>query len=438
MPDQKSIRGNMLPAGGATATTEASQGQALLPDTFTLKRMSEMFMERSEQNVIQLNQQSLVPGQAVNFTINNVGLGESLELWVEGSVTINKSDAGAQVLNLSPEFPFNLISNINVQFNGQTVIANLSGYELLAVMAKRNKGVILGNAASAGAAFTQAAARVDKTLAYVVAGDGATFTAGDKLSGVTSVSCQASGDSVIKFGFFLELPFTVRKDLLMGLIPMQNNSVYCNVSITSPALLGSTAASPLYGTIAATTSVKSTAIAVYPQFNFWAIPSPNDPRLYSYLVSHSYLLLSQGNNPIAKTGAEALQYNLPNNYYLMSLLLTVRDSNSALTDIYSDTAGLDNLFLNYNGTARVGRRKMRARFARDAYYRRGVASMPGQIVLDLTDIDLDSNGVNTSKWLNMYLANNPMLVADVNASFSAAGTFSVLREQLVPANVQIV
>jgi hypothetical protein len=435
---ETSIRGNTIPAGGATATTQASQAQPLLPDTFTLKRLTEQFQEASEINVIQLNQQAIVPGQVANFVINNVGLGQDLELWVEGSVTLNKSDAGAQVLNFSPEFPFNLISNINVQFNGQTVIANLSGYELLGIMSKRNKGVIQGEGASAGVAFSQPLARVDKTIAYATAGAGATFTTGNGLVGVASVSCQASGDSVINFGFYLDLPFVVRRDLLLGLIPMQNNSVYCNVSITSPALLGATAASPLYGTVAATTSVKSTAIVAKPQYNFWAIPVPNNAKLYSYLVSHSYLLLSQGNNALSKTGAEALQYGMPNNYYLLSLLATIRDSNAALIDVYSSTAGLDNMYLNYNGTARIDRRGMRSRFARDTIYREAIAYLPGQVLMDMTDADLNSNGLNTTKWLNMYLANNPQLVADVQASYSSPGSFSILREQLVPAQVNLV
>jgi hypothetical protein len=237
----------------------------------------------------------------------------------------------------------------------------------------------------------------------------------------------------------LELPFTIRKDLLMGLIPMQNNSVYCNVAISSPALLGTTPASPLYNAaLGATTTHKSSAITIKPQYNFWAIPVPNDAKLYSYLVSHSYLLLSQGSNPITKTGSEALQYNLPNNYYLLGLLLTARQSTAALIDVYSSTVGLDNVYLNYNGTARIDRRNIRARFARDTYYRRAIPSLPGQLQLDLTDADLDSNGLNTTKWLNMYLANNPQIVADVQSSFSASGSFSVLREQLVPSQVSLV
>lgn len=440
MADQKSIRANMLPPGGATVTTEAGQGQALLPDTFTLKRISEIFMERSEQNVIQINQQTLTPGQVTNFIVNNVGLGESLELWVEGQVSIANADAVNTVaLTLSHEFPFNLIQNLNVQFNGQTVIANLSGYELLAIMAKRHKNLFLGDAASAGNKVAQNLARVSKALAYVEAGSNVTLAAGNNLCGVTTATVAANSTGVLKFGFYLELPFTLRKDLLLGLIPMQNNSVYCNVAITSPLLLGTTAASPLYKSdLPATATHSASAINVYPHYNFWSIPVPNDPKLYSFLVSHSYMLLSQANNPLTKTGAEALQYNMPNNYYLLFLLLTLRNSTGALQDIYSATAGLTNPYLNYNGTARVDRRLIQPRFARQTLQYEGIPSSLGQLVWDATDVEYLPNGTCTTKWLNMYLANNPQFVADVGAAFSATGSYSVLREQLVPANVQIV
>jgi hypothetical protein len=439
MADQTSIRGNMVNSGGVSTTTASGQGQPLLPDTYTLKKLSEIFAERSESNVIQLTQQALVPGQVSNFIINNVGLGESLELWVEGSVTVNKSDAATCALTLSHEFPYNMIQNINVQFNGQTVLANLSGYELLGLMAKRNKNFIQGAASSAGVRFAQNLSRVDKAQAYITAGTGCTLAAGNNIAGVTTATVQASGDSIINFGFYLELPFVLRKDLLLGLIPMQNNSVYCNVSITSPALLGTTAASPLFNsTLPATVTLKSSNIAIYPHYNFWSIPTPNDAKLYAYLVSHSYMLLSQGSNTLSKTGAEAFQYLMPNNYYLLGLLATIRDSTGALMDVNSATAGLDNLYLNYNGTARVDRRKMGARIARQSYYYGSIPSPLGQIVLDLTDVEFQTNGVNTSKWLNMYLANNPLIVADVQSGFSVSGTFSMLREQLVPANVQLI
>jgi hypothetical protein len=46
--------------------------------------------------------------------------------------------------------------------------------------------------------------------------------------------------------------------------------------------------------------------------------------------------------------------------------------------------------------------------------------------------------MNTAKWLDFYEANAPLLEADVQTSFSTVGYYSVLREQLVPSQVQLV
>ncbi len=440
MPEeQKSVRGNMVPQGGPTQTADIGQGQALLPDTLTLTRMSEIFMERSENNCIQLNAVNLSLSQATAFVINNVGLGESLELWVEGNIQIKNNGAAAENVNLAPEFPFNLLSNILVQFNGQTVISSLSGYELLGIMAKRYKGLLIGDKRSFGSPFSQNLCRVPSAVAYVQAGNANTTlnsSEGNSLTGVTTVTIAANQVGQINFGFYVRLPFTLRDDLLLGLIPMQNNSVYCNVTLTCPGInLQSTSpTSPIYGGTG-NVALQAATIQAKPTYNFWAIPVPNDPKLYAYLVSHSYMLLSQANNPFTKTGAEALQYNLPNNYYLLALILTLRDSNGALLDIPTK---VNNPYLSYNGTIRVDRRDVKTRFARQEIYYEAIASPLGQILWDATDVTYLPNGTNTSKWLNMYLANNPQFVADIDASVAVPGNFSVLREQLVPANVQIV
>lgn len=436
MAEQKSVRGNALPPGGAMATTEAGQGQPLLPDTFTLRRLSEQFQERSEANCIKLNQVPLTPGQQASFVIQNVGLGDSLELLVSGSVSLVNTDTDPQDVSLSYEFPFNLFQNLLTQFNGQTVINSLSGYELLQIMAKRGKNIYQGTGASAGSPFKQETVRVDRSLAWVEGDKNITVTPGNGLCGVSKIAVAGSKTGVLTFGMYLKLPYVLQDDLLMGMLPMQNNSVYASVQITLPMLLGTTAASPLYvaEAVPATLSVSSD-IKLQPTYNFWSIPLPNDPRLYGYLVSHSYMLLSQPANVLNKTGAEALAYNMPNNYYLLALLFTLRDGAGDLVDMYS---GIDNPYLSYNGTARVDRRDIKTRFARQNIFYEGPVSALGQLLWDGTDIAYQTNGVNTSKWLNMYLANNPQFMTDVAAGLVVPASYAVCREQLVPANVQLV
>jgi hypothetical protein len=436
---QISVRGNSLPQGGATATNGNTQSQPLLPDTLTLMRMTEMFQERSEQNCIKLNQVSVLPGQQIQFNINNVGLGESLDLLVSGSISLANSLGSAQVVTLSPEFPYNLFSNILTQFNGQTVIDSLSGYELLGIMAKRNKNVYISPGSSAGTAYAQGAVTLPRELASVTAGANVTVvtTSAATLTGITSVSVAASSTGVLNFQFYLNLPYCLRQDLLLGLLPLQNNSIYANISLTSPSILGATAASPLYvsGGVPATLTNSANAIVCQPTYNFWAIPNPNDARLYSYLVSHSYMLLSQPNNTLNKTGQESLQFNIPNNFYLLALLATLRDGNGALLDCYNVT---DNPYLSYNGTARVERRDIKTKQARQRIFYDSTTSALGEIMLDFTDLTYVNNSTNSSKWLNMYLANNPQFILDIASGVTLPVSYNILREQLVPAQVQII
>lgn len=434
---EKSVRGNPIPSGGVAATTSPGQAQAFLPDTFTIQRLGELFMARSEENCVQQNTVSLTAGQTESFIINNVGLGQSLELLVTGSVKFTNADTTNDVdISISPDFPFNLLSKILVQFNGQTVLHNLSGYELLGVMAKRGKGVLIGEAGSAGSVFSQDIARVPRSMAWIKAMDAnTTLAAGDGLTGCNKVTIDKATAGEIEFGMYLELPFTMRRDLLLGLLPMQNNSVYCSVQLSVPNLIGTTAASPFYvaSAVPATLTLEH-SLGCKPTYNFWAIPTPNDSRLYEFFISHSYMLQTDG-YVIQKSGIEGFQYQMPNNYYLMALLLTMRDSTGALLDAY---AKIDNPYLSYNGTARVDRRDIKTRTARQIIQNEGILSPKGQLIWDGTDIGYLSNGCNTTKWLNMYQANNPTFMMDIDSSVNLNGKATILREQLVPATIMVV
>jgi len=433
-----SVRGNSVPAGGAVATTPGGgQQTSILPNTATLIQMSEIFGDKSEKNCSELNTAALNPGQQISFQLNNTGLGESLEMQIEGSISLANTAVGAQAISLAPEFPFNLISNMLVQFNGQTVIHSLSGYELLAEMAKRRHNVFAQPGASAGADYAQTVARVSRTIASVTAGANVTLTAGNTLCGVSSISVAGASTGVLNFKMFLILPFTFRQDILLGLLPLQNNSVYANVQLTSPAVLGTTAVSPMFvaGAIPATLSNSANAITVKPIYNFFAIPSPNDPRLYGYFVARSYMLLSQPNNSVNNTGAEALQYSIPNNFYLCSMLATIRDGNGDLVNI---PAAINYPYLNYNNTTRVDRKPIRSKLAAQELYYGSLPCGPGQMLWDGASSGVLPNSAWTTSFLDMYLANNPQLRADVAAGLTTPLSYSVCREQIVPAQVQVI
>jgi len=434
----RSVRGNSVPAAGATATTpQNGQQLSILPDTASLIRMSEVFGDQSEYNCAELNTAALTPGQQISFQLNNTGLGESLDLQIEGSISLVNTSTAAQAVSVSPEFPFNLISNLLVQFNGQTVIHSLSGYELLALMAKRRRNVFVNPGASAGAVYAQTACRVSRTLASMVAGANVTFTTGNTLTGVTSMSIAGSATGVFTFKMNLELPFTFRKDILLGLLPLQNNSVYANVQLTAPTMLGTTAASPLFvaGAVPATLSNSANAITVKPTYNFFAIPAPNDPRMYGFFVGHSYMLLSQPNNTVSSTGSEALQYSIPNNFYLVAMLATLRDGAGALVNV---PTVIDYPYLNYNNTTRVDRKPILTKMAKQELYYEAIPCGPGQLLWDGASLGVNPNSAWTSAWLDMYLANNPQLRMDIASGTTTPVSYAVCREQIVPAQVQVI
>lgn len=435
----KSVRANTIPQGGVAATMSAGQGQQVLPDTITLSRMSEQFMDASAFNRLRMDIKGLNPGQSTSFNVQNVGLGHNLELLVKGTMSFNNTAGTAQDISVSPEFPFNELGQVITQFNGSTVVTSLSGYELLALMAKKRKNVLINAGSSAGAAYSQKNVRVDRSLASITAGANVTLTAGDGLCGVSKITVAATSVGVINIQFYIEVPYVLRDDLLLGMLPMQNNSIYASIRIDCPLTLGGSPTSPLFvaGGVPGTLTNSANALTIQPTYNFWNIPNPNDPTLYAYLCSFAYCLNSQANNPLSKTGSEALQFTIPNNALLMSLLLTVRDSGGVLLDAYSAN-GLDNIYLSYNGTARVDRCDIQTRLARQAIYYGSMPTGQGQILYDATDVKMQANSVQTTKWLNMYLANNPQIVADIAAGVTVPGSFSVLREQLIPSNVQII
>ena len=236
---ETSVRGNTLPNGGVTTTTDAGQAQPFVPNTITVQALSERLMNASELNCIRMNPVAIVPGRQTTFKLDNVGLGESLDLLITGSLDIVNADpAAAAVISLDPHFPYSLLSNILVQFNGQTVLHNLSGIEALGMMVKRNKKLLLGQIASGAAAgsFIQGAARLPQQIAWISTADAdVTLGAGNGLTGVNTITVALASTGTINFGCYISVPFTMRRNLLMGLLPMQNNSVYASVSLTVPA-----------------------------------------------------------------------------------------------------------------------------------------------------------------------------------------------------------
>jgi len=427
------VRGNTVPQGGATRPEVGGVvgGGMLLPDTIQIQEMADIFFENSEQNYLQLNNAELIPGRQTQIKLQNVGLGESLELYITGSFGLRNSHATVpEVVGLAKEFPYNLLSNIQLMFNGKVALVNASGYELLRMMMKRNFQNSFVSSFMSGAVPAENY-RIDSRLVSLTVGAGGTLTAGEGLTGFTSITVAANTTVTVTFEMYLDISFVLRKDLPFGLVPMQHNAIYANLTLNTNHLLSATHDTPLRST-SANVSTLTPVITCEPTYNFWGLPA--NAELYNFFVNNSYVVTTYPKNSITSVGGKALSFNFPLNYWLVSAMFTIRQSGEFLTDVRRT---IDQAYLVYNGTIHVDRSAIKTRVARELVAT-GLIYPYGTLMFDGAQTNhLTGNSANMSKWLNMYQANNPAYYADVITPFTLPGSFDVLLEQLIPNYVTV-
>ncbi len=420
-----------------TGTPQGGKGAGLnpmMPVTSKIKAMAEQFFNASGYQPSILNPFGVVPNGTINFNLSNTGLVDKLVLNINGSIPLKNTAGTTQVVNFAPEFPLNTISNINITYNGSVSLVNASPYELLALSAKRYKRVL--QSSGFGATFNQNQLRVSPKRASIKAGAGGTLISGNSLTGYTGVTIDATSTCVISFSMNIEIPFTLRNDLPIGLIALANNSLICQVNVSAPAILGTTPANPMYvaSAIPATLLLDPalpTSIIGQPVQYYWETPA--DKNLYGYFVSNSYMNISIPSQSFKNTGAQAFQYQLQNNFILIGMLFTLRDSGNNLIDAYSK---LTNFFLNYNNTTSVDKQPQAIKeFLQEQYYQGSPVGM-GQLLWDATIHEMESNGLIDTSFLDMYKATSPQFFMDIDSSVSAPGTFSAMREIIVPAQIR--
>ena len=427
------VRENTVPHGGATQVNVqgVAGGGMLLPDTIQVQEMADVFFENSEQNYLQLDSISLIPGRQTQFKLQNVGLGEGLELFITGSFGVQNTTAGVVTFNVSPEFPYNIISNLQLMFNGKVALINASGYELLRMMLKRNFGKLFVTTFDSLGTSAAQSMRIDRRVANMTV-TGGTPTAGDTLTGVTSFTVAAAATATVAFEMYLDISFVLRKDLPFGLVPMQHNAIYANVTINTNSLLSATFDTPLQTPVMTGLNILNPVITGLPTYNFWGLPA--QAQLYNFFVNNSYVITGYPRNPINNVGSRALAFNFPLNFWLISSMFTIRHGvNQALANIRSN---VDNPHLVYNGTIHVDRTDIRTRTAREIT-NTGRVYPYGTLMFDGAQTNnLDGNSMNMSRWLNMYQANNPMYYADM-IGITVPASFDVLLEQLIPNYVTV-
>lgn len=427
-----SFRSNTQTPANSEQGANAQAVSALLPNTVAAKAMAERLFSNSGHNSSILDTIAPIPNGQIQFKLLNTGLTDRVIVSFKGSIKLKNADTKDVIVKIAPEAPFNFIQNWNALFNGQTTVFSASGYETMALMNKRWKGTLLNNGALGSRSDNNV--RVSRKFANITCDDKGTLNAGNGLCGYDSVTVKASQTATISFQMILFMPFVMREDIPIGLLAMQNNSITCNISISTSSVLGTSASTPFYisDTVPQTLTVDSASITGLPVQEYWE--TPDNAQLYAYFIANSYMYISAPNQTCQSTGQRALHYNLGNNFVLTGMLFTMRDNHGDLLDIINT---IDNFELNYNNTVSVGRMPMDIRsFMQERYYE-GAPTGLGQLLWDATTHEFQTNGLSDADFLDLYMANNPQVYCDVNSKVPVPINYSVATEMLVPSQVKI-
>lgn len=437
-----SVRSNSVPSGGATAQQPVPPSNAptdLDALKAALKPAIEQFRQMSSPMSVVLPSTTL--GQNTSdggVRIASVGLGyRTITEWT-GTITLSNTAAGAQTVNFSPMFPYNLIQNTAITVNGGATVYSASGPAGLAVAARnRNNGLEMFNTYSTlGPKLAEALCRVAVTGAGVTVTNAA--AGAQSLSGIASISIPATtGVATITVTFYTFEKLAFDRSSLIGVLPLQNNSTFALKVHTTSAWTGTTAQFPFFvaGSFPATTTLGGAGLTETTEYDFWSIPS--DPNLYADLVGNSYQVQQQLNQTVTATGPAALQYNIPQNQFLIAAHVIASDGNGAFLPF----TALDNRKLIYNAGSIIPVLQ-RAGLTRASQYmdygddRFGF--LPGYFLWDGENTTEDLANTDQAGWIDAYLAAQPQIVTDIASGTVTPVNYSVTRESLVMGAVQVV
>jgi hypothetical protein len=422
-----SVRGNNVPPGGASNPVTTA-GAPILASTEQIVQATEQLLASTVPNNIQLQTYNMSQGIQTPIDVKNVGLGYELEELHQLNFTVANTSGVSVTLNVAPEAPFDIVSSIVTQFNGKVNIHNLSGADLLKVMVGRKRQIINPYGV------------IHPSIASIsVSGTGVTTTTGTGLCNLSTIVIPTGDTAIISVVCWMQLPFTYRKEMMLGILPMQNNSIYLKNTVTGATLLGTD-----LSTMLSTASLTGVTVAVQswtvkPTYNF--LQNIANSQLILPLASTNYLLIRLPNNNVANTGVSAVNWPFPNNFLLTRFHAEFRDSTKKIIPLSSGVplaANLQNPRLSYNGVLLQDNRETIGRQAKQAFESKGGGlATPGHILFDLQDMQEWPN-LEETQFLDMYEANNPSFMLDLLSGLSVPATFTALMEQLVPADVSIV
>lgn len=439
-----SIRSNPMPANGTAATQP-------VPPNQTPASVAELvdFLTPAISRFRAMSSPLKVPLETLTFTglgdqrqarIASVGLGERIVSVHTAVINLANSAAGAQTVNVSPHFPYNLLASSAVQINGGETTYSASGRAGLAVWARDRAG--FWEPASTGG-FGLSPALVQTTAGANLTPTNATNPF-QTWTGINTISVAATANGNLTVTWVTVEKLAHSRDTLLGALPLQNNSTFATLTRQVASTLVTTSATnaqvPFFNA-GANISASLTSYTCQQLYHFWGIPS--DPSVYQPLIENSYQVIEQRGLSAAGTGAGAFTYNVPQNLYLAALHIFANDNGGAnLAPSGGVTAATANDFtrlsLQYNAGSVIPVVEFpeRARALQFADYGADVACVPGYRLWD---------GHNTAElltisddagWVDTYAAAEPQLVVDLRTGLTTPIAFTVTREAIVAGAVQ--
>lgn len=435
------VQSNAMPAGGPTATQPVPPNMTPAQIAALVEQMTPIvarFRQSSSPQQVALDSQTLSLGGQQGIRIASVGLGVRVVTHWNVVMNLVNTAGGAQVVNVSNVFPFNLVANSRVQINGGATVYSAGGLGTFAVMT-RNRPAVWKLDATSG--FGPA---LNKSIVKTTIGANLTPTnvgqAGN-FSGVTSLSIAATSTGVLTMDFYTVEKLCLDRESLLGCLPLQNNSTYATLTrqIVSSAIGAgpNNHSFPLFtaGAVPGTLTHNLTA-TISSTYDFWSVPP--DAGLYQDMVTNSYQVQEQTNLTVSATGAQALVYNIPQNQYLIVAHIWTFDSQGNL--LPADVGGLSFLKLQYNagGVIPIQHFADRMRAAQYLDYGDDRQVVGGYRFWDGEDTTEDLSDADQAGWIDTYAAATPQLVADVASGLSVPITYSLTRESVVAGAVQVV
>jgi hypothetical protein len=194
------------------------------------------------------------PGGTSQLQMLKTGYLSKLALNVSGTITFNNTATSAATVNVSPFWPYNLLSNIRLSVN-PTDIFNLDGF-----------GAFLAGLQD-HIAYAAGGPQSEIISNYVTANQGPAAIFGTAGTPGGTLTAAASGNTTIQIGHSYVIPVAVDEQLKTGLIDLQaaglNMTLYCTAGQVAD----------WFGTLPSGVTVSAVNINIVPQMTAFAKPA---------------------------------------------------------------------------------------------------------------------------------------------------------------------